>query len=93
MNHFSRIFFVVAFSLFLQFFFNPTLYLGKSLEAILETPESLVNAFVDAVVVVSGIIDDLVDCGWRDLVFSAQIARPHMLHKVFIGQLLSLDRG
>jgi len=82
MNHLSRIFFIVALSLLLQFFFNPLFYPGKPLKAILEASESLVNAFVDTVVVVSGIIDYLVDSGRCDLVFSAQIAGSHMFYKI-----------
>ena len=85
-KHFSGIPLVVPFGLAFQFLFNVFFNFGEALDTVVETPKSFVNASVDAVVPVSGPVEDLVDGRSGYSVLSDQITDTDMSFEVVVGQ-------
>ena len=71
--HLTGVLLVVSLCLCFQAIFQLLFYLAETLEPILETAISLVDACVDRVVLVSGPVEDLVDGRGTDRVLTDEI--------------------
>src|SRR3989344_4671706 len=93
MHHLPRILFVVALCLFLEPFFQFSLDLCQSLQAILNRSKPCICALMHTEVSLPAPLEYLVHRGGGHPVLPDQIADADMVGMVVIIQLLALDRG